>query len=375
MMRLKVLLVVLAAVALVAAGCMDAPSRDIDQEAKQRGQFARDNNDHDVVAVLSGPQTIAPGALVWYSAYGSHDPDFLGATTADLRDDEPEQEGHIQYRDDVNNMEFSWYLPMYDRSNDGLGTGIRVYEWQIEDGPVLHSFDLTHRYGSEDGPVRLPVGFTEPGEHTLRLTVTGWDGSQDTATLPITVAEEGIGSTIGDWTVTEQGWAHNRSAELEPDAYGECPPLVSSYDSALHRVQVPWDLVYWIQDVHVAAEWETTATSVTGALPGDLPFELPADLNAADVELTLGHCETEDVWKRIADEPGMLEQTPRIEATAAGDEFVKHMERDGKRTDKTAAWHWNAFHSDSGTHRGGAYTPVDVGFIFTPATDTHAGGL
>jgi hypothetical protein len=373
-LRSSWVLAVLLVLALVAAGCME-PSRNIDNEAKERERFARDNNQFDVVAVLSGPATIAPGALVWYSAYGSHDPDFLGATQADLRDDEPDQQGTVQYRDNVNEIQFSWYMPMYDRSNEGLGTGIRTYEWQVDDGPVLHSYDLTHRYGSEDGPIRFPLGFTEPGEHTLRLTVIGWDGSRDHATMQIRVAEGGTGSTVGDWAVTEEGWVHNRTTELEPHRFGECPPLASSFDPATHRVQTPWDLVYWMDTVQVQASWPPTFGNLQGTLGGALPFEPPADVNTADVELTLGHCNEGDVWKRIDDEPGLMAEEPTIEGSASGQDFTSHMSVDGMRTDKTATWHWNAFHSNSGTQRGGVYTPVDVSFVFVPATDTRAGGL
>ncbi len=367
-MKRTVALILLLTAALLAAGCMDS-SRDIDREAKDREKYALDNDDHDVVAALSGPQMIAPGALVWYSAYGSHDPDFLGATTADLRDDEPDASGNVQYEDNVANISFSWYTPLFERSNDGLGTGIRTYEWQVDDGPVLHSFDLTHRYGSEDGPIRFPVGFNEEGKHTLRLTVIGWDGSRDTARIDVTVGESGTGSTVNGWHVEETGWTYNRMVELEPHHYGECMGL-SDYDAATHRVSAPWDLVYWMQDVHVVATWDP----VTHALPVPLPEG--AAVNLAEVDVTLGHCDREDgAWQRFTQDQGPTEASPRVEGTASGGEFVDHLEVDGKRTDKTGAWYWNAYHSDSGTHRGGLLTTVDVGFVFVPAEDTSAGGL
>lgn len=361
-----VILASLCALALVASGCMDSPSRDIDREAKERQEWAQKNNDHDVIAVLTGPNQIAPGALVWYSAYGSHDPDFLGATTADLRDDEPASEGKVRYEDDASNIHFSWYVPMQERKNDDLGTGIRAYEWQVDNGPVLHSFDLTHRYGSEDGPVRFPVGFPEPGEHTVRLTVVGWDGSRDSAKIDVTVSEGGTGSTVNGWQVTEEGWAHQRWTELEPFHYGECPPLQSTYDAPTHHVKTPWDLIYWMDEVRVVAQWDV----VTEPLP------IPGlDVNIDEVAVTLGHCAQDGAWARFDDDQGFDQAHPRLEGSVGGGEFVQNLETQGKRTEKTGAWDWNAYFSDSGTYRAGLYTEVDVDFVFVPATDTHAGGL
>lgn len=363
-----VVLSLLVAAALLAAGCMES-GRNIEDEAKERERFAQKTNDFDVVAVLSGPQSIAPGALVWYSAYGSHDPDFLGATKADLRDDEPETDGYVRYQDDVNDIHFSWYVPLFERTNNGLGTGIRTYEWQVDDGPVLHSFDLTHRYSSEDGPVRFPLGFTEPGEHTLTLTVIGWDGSRDTATMEIRVEEGGTGSTVSDWTVTEDGWVYNRSVDLEPMDYSECPLGYSQYDAPTHHMTAPWDLVYWMQDVRVVATWDP----VTSLLPLPLPEE--AALNAAEVSITLGHCEKDNVWERFSEDQGPVAASPRVEGTAGGDNFARNLEVEGKRIEKTGSWDFNAYYSDSGTHQGGLFATVDVGFVFIPATNTQSGGL
>lgn len=361
-----VLLASLCALSLVAAGCMDSPSRDIEKDAKQRQEWAEKNNDHDVSAVLTGPNHVAPGALVWYSAYGSHDPDFLGATSADLRDDEPATEGNVRYQDDASDVHFSWYVPMEERQNDDLGTGVRSYEWRVDNGGVLHSFDLTHRYDSEDGPVRFPLGFAEPGEHTLRLTVVGWDGSRDNAVIDITVGEGGTGSTISGWQVAEDGWVHNRTAELEPMHYGECPQLQSTYDEPTHHVTTPWDLIYWIDEVRVVAQWDI----VTEPLP------VPGlDFNIDEVAVTLGHCAQEGAWARFDEDQGFDETAPRVEGSVGGSEFVQHLEVDGKRTAKTGSWDWNAYFSDSGTYRAGFYTDVDVGFVFVPAQNTHAGGL
>jgi hypothetical protein len=355
--------------AFVLAGCMGTPSRDIEQEGADRLKWAQKNDKHAVVAMLSGPERVQPGALVWYSAYGSHDPDFLGATTRDLYDNRTES-GGVVYTDDVNTVRFSWYVPLSERKNQGLGTGVRTYEWQVDDGPVLLSYDLTHRYGSEDGPIRFPLGFTEPGTHTLRLTVIGWDGSRDTANAVIQVADDGVGAALTGWQVTEEGWTYDRSVAIAFHEYGECMPFSGGYDEATHRVRAPWDLIYFMESVAVNATWPGATEELPVPLPG-LP--VPA-LNTNQVDVTLGHCSEGGAWARFSADQEIV-GPPRLTGEVDGHDFAAKLDVDGRRTEKSGAWDFNAYMSDNGQRQGGTGTTANIQFIFVPAMDTSSGGV
>ncbi len=367
MVRKSLWILLALVVATVAfSGC--TASRDIRDEAKDREAYARDHDDYDPIAFLSGPEVIAPGALVWYSAYGSHDPDFFGAREGEVRD-QAREEGGVRFRSDYGDHDYAWYWDLAEEGGDGLGVGIREYEWRIDGGPAYSAHELTERYGSLDGPVRFPVGFTEPGTHELRLTVRDWSGAKDTARMTLQVADGGSASQIDAWSVTEAGWVYTREVSVDWQQYGECP-LVSPghYDPVQHHVATPWDIVFFMEKVVVEATWEESAA------PGPLDM-LSANLN--DVDVTLGHCEKGEAWARFESDT-RLGATELVEGgEVPGEDFASHNEITGEITRRVGEWDFNAYLSEKGEGQWGPGTPVTVRFTFVPAPPgaTAYGGL
>ncbi len=226
---------------------------------RQRGRRPRRlRQEAQRLPTQSSPEPIAPGALVWFSAYGSHDPDFFGASTRDLRD-EARSEGGVHIHNDYEHQEFSWYVTLDSEADDSLGTGIKEYHWRIDGGAPRIAHELTHRYGSEDGPLRFPVGFTEPGTHVITLTVVDWSGARDTVSTKVRVEEGDIDSMLTGWSVTEEGWTYTRNVPVSWMKYGDCQPVRSDYDASVHHVNAPWDLIFFMKDVTVRATWEEVA--------------------------------------------------------------------------------------------------------------------
>lgn len=383
-MRSMGVVLAVALVAIAFAGCTE-PSRDLETEAKQREDWARKHNDHDPVGILSGPATIAPGALVWFSAHGSHDPDFFGA-----RDDarrEAGQEAGFHATSDAGSVEWAWHGHLDEGQGPGLGNGVRSYEWRIDDGPALVAPELTHRYGSEDGPIRFPVGFPEEGNHTLTLTVLGWDGGTDSVTMDFEVAEGGTPSTIPGWSVTEEGWTHERTVPVSFEQYGDCPPIGRSlYQADLHRLNVPWDLYFFSQAFEIEATWEefiashgptrsTEPSPVALGSPATLHQPPYVDPNLNDVAVSLGHCETGDVWQVFDVDQAIVGDELTEGGSVTGEELAEHAEMTGAKTERRAAWDFNVYLSDRGTTQWGSGGDIDVRMSFTPATDTGYGGL
>lgn len=397
-MRLKVLLVFVTLLAVSLAGCTSG--RDISDEAKEREAWARDHNEYAPVAVLSGPERIQPGALVWYSAHGSHDPDFFGAQR-DTERDEARSAGGFHARDDASHVQWSWDMTFYDGGPTGLGDGIRKYVWQIDDQPPLVAPELTHRYGSDDGPVRFPVGFTEAGTHNLTLTVIDWSGDRATVRSTITVTESGTGSTVTGWQVTEGGWATERIVPVSFEQYGECPPISRGhYDEAVHRMRVPWDLLFFSDAVQVEATWDhatvppyllahgaapegAVATTATADLPATpltprttaadaTPPGLKANLN--DIAITLGHCETGDAWARFDTDQGWIEETPAESGSVTAEDLSRHVEKVGAKSERVAEYDFNIYLSDQGSNRWGSGEDVIFRTVLKPASETGDGG-
>lgn len=370
-MRLRIGSLLLAAMVVTVAVSGCTSSRDIDNEAADRAAYAKKHNDYQPIAVLSGPETIAPGALVWFSAYGSHDPDFFGASTRDLRD-EARSEGGVHIHNDYEHQEFSWYVTLDSEADDSLGTGIKEYHWRIDGGAPRIAHELTHRYGSEDGPLRFPVGFTEPGTHVITLTVVDWSGARDTVSTKVRVEEGGIDSMLTDWSVTEEGWTYTRNVPVSWMKYGDCQPVRSDYDASVHHVNAPWDLIFFMKDVTVRATWEEVAA------PSPLD---PLRTNLNDVDLTLGHCESpnegQDVWATFATDTEPFAEPDELveEGDVTGDDFAAHLEMTGARTERMGEWDFNAYLSNEGNGQWGFGSDVTVAFVFHPATDTSYGGL
>lgn len=348
---------------LVLAGCTE-PSRDLGSEAADREEYAQEHDRHDPVARLTGPETVAPGALVWFSAEGSHDPDFIGAKR---ERDEAREAGGVHYQDDASSVSFSWYADLTTGSSS-LGPGIREYRWSIDGGPTLVAPELTERYGTEDGPVRIPVGFTEPGRHTIRLQIVDWSGATDTIVAPFEVAEGGAGTSgdLAGFAVTEEGWTYTRTVDVGGEEYGQCPLGHDSYDSVDDHVRIPWDVLFFAESLLVDATWDRPAA------PGPADA-LASPVHTTDLDMTLGHCAQDSVFERFK-----AEQDPMDDGWEGGTvslvAFSQQLEKTGHKTEFLAEWDHDLYTSDDGAFRGGTATTATVAYTFVPADDTSGGG-